>query len=278
MGFLGLEAVHEERLQYEVVSDKARLKLTRLIRIASHSDDNSLHLLRQNRFINIANNVLGRPQYILEPDVMGSYHLTEHAWHLGQIEVIIKRPSTIQLVEILADIIQENLLDINDINQILIEDGTSISFELEDYSNTVKVNVIPIDEIENVPDSEEHPNIRKLIKRMDKALAERDYSAVLHTSASVFETLAKDVVDLATVENQPLGGFFERYRNDSNLPQPVLDYILEIYKKRNTEPLAGHGSTQLPNIQEEEAIMLAEMTKTFVRIERKLALPQVNNE
>jgi hypothetical protein len=190
----------------------------------------------------------------------------------------MRRPNTTQLVEILADIIQENLLDIDIINEILVEDGTSIFFEVENYTNNVKVYITPIEEIEDVKDSDEHPNIRKLVKRMDNALADKDYSAVLHTSATIFETLAKDVVGLATVENQTLGGFFDRYRRDSSLPQPILDYILEIYKKRNTEPLAGHGSTQPPNIEEEEAIMLAEMTKTFVRIERKLALPQVNNE
>ncbi|GGE76080.1 hypothetical protein [Priestia taiwanensis] len=276
MGFLGLTKIDEERLQYEVISDKARLKLTRLIKIASNSDDTSLHLLRQNRFVNIANNVLGKPLYILESDDMGEYQVAEHAWHFGEIEIIMRRPNTTQLVGILADMLQENLLDINIVNEILIEDGTSIFFEAENYNN-VKVYITPVEEIEDVNDSEEHPNIRKLVKRMDNVLADRDYSAVLHTSATIFETLAKDVVGLAAIENQTLGGFFDRYRKNSSLPEPILDYIIEIYRKRNKEPLAGHGSTQLPNIEAEEAIMLAEMTKTFVRIERKLALPHKNN-
>ncbi|PGB58547.1 hypothetical protein [Bacillus toyonensis] len=277
MEFLGLTKIDEERLQYEVISDKARLKLTRLIRVASNNDDNNLHLLRQNRFVNIANNVLGKPLYILEPDDMGEYQVAEHAWHLGEIEIIMRRPNTTQLVEILADMLQENLLDINIINEILLEDGTSIFFEAENYNNNVKVYITPIEEIDDVNDSDEHPNIRKLVKRMDNALAERDYAAVLHTSATIFETLAKVVIGLTTIENQTLGGFFDRYRRDSNLSGPILDYIIEIYGRRNTEPLAGHGSTQPPNIEAEEAIMLVEMTKTFVRIERKLALPQINN-
>ncbi|MBJ8085163.1 hypothetical protein JDS82_29150, partial [Bacillus cereus group sp. N14] len=98
-----------------------------------------------------------------------------------------------------------------------------------------------IEQIEEVEDSEEHPNIRKLIQRIENAHSTEDYSGVLHASASVFETLAKDVVGLATVENQTLGGFFGGYRNRSNLPEPVLDFVLEIYNRRNAEPLAGHG-------------------------------------
>ncbi|EIT84143.1 hypothetical protein A374_16899 [Fictibacillus macauensis ZFHKF-1] len=274
MGFLGLSKTDEEKLQYEVISNRARLKITRLIRETCFNEDNSLHLLRQNRFVNIANNVLGKPLYILESDDMGEYQMAEHAWHLGEIEILTRRPDTIQLVELLADLLQESLLDINIINEILLEDGASISFE-ESYNNNIKVYITPIEEIEDVQDSQEHPNIRKLIKRLDTLLAEKDFSGVLHTSASIFETLAKDVVGLATVENKPLGGFFERYRKESSLPEPILEFILGIYIKRNTEPLAGHGSTQNPKVEEEEAIMLAEMTKTLVRIERKLALPQV---
>lgn len=277
MGFSCLIESQKELLQYDVTSDEARLKLTRLIRSLSYSDDFNLQILRQNRFVNIANTALGRPIYVLEADDMGDYQMAEHAWHNGEIELIMRRPDTTKLIEILADMVQERMLDVNDINEILIKDGSSVNFELN-HMDTVLVHVLPIEQIETVEDSQEHPNIRKLIKRMDTAFNDEDYSGVLHASASVFETLAKDVVDIASVQHKPLGGFFEGYRNRSRLPEPVLDFILEIYKKRNVEPLAGHGSTQPPSIEREEAVVLIEMTKTFVRLERKLAIPQVSQQ
>jgi SpoVK/Ycf46/Vps4 family AAA+-type ATPase len=112
-----------------------------------------------------------------------------------------------------------------------------------------------------------HPNIRILIDRMNDALKREDYPGVLHSSASIFETLAKDVVGISNVQNQTLKSFFDRYRKDSALPEKVLDYILAIYESRNVTPLAGHGSTQTPTISREVAIGLSEMTKAFVRIE-----------
>ncbi len=96
------------------------------------------------------------------------------------------------------------------------------------------------------------------------------FPSVLHASASIFETLAKDIVGTPTVQNEPLGGFFEKYRNDSLLPAAILDYIHESYKARNITPLAGHGSTETQKITKEESVVLAEMTKAFVKIEYKL--------
>ena len=61
--------------------------------------------------------------------------------------------------------------------------------------------------------ADEHANISTLVERMESALVAEDYGAVLHASASIFETLAKEVVGLPTVANQSLGGFFDRYRS-----------------------------------------------------------------
>jgi hypothetical protein len=125
--------------------------------------------------------------------------------------------------------------------------------------------------IESAPiSSNQHLNISKLVDRMDSALSRDDYAEVLHTSASIFETLAKDVVSAPSVQNQTLKKFFDKYRKNSALPKEILDYILTIYESRNTTPLAGHGSTKTPNITKNQAIFLAEMTKAFVNIEYKL--------
>ena len=115
-----------------------------------------------------------------------------------------------------------------------------------------------------------HPNIQILIGRMDDALRRDDYAGVLHASASIFETLAKDIVGLPSVQDQTLKSFFERYRKDSTLPTAVLNYILDIYESRSTTPLAGHGSTRTSGLSREVAISLSEMTRAFVRIEYKL--------
>ncbi len=115
-----------------------------------------------------------------------------------------------------------------------------------------------------------HPNIHKLIERMDNALERDDYPGVLHASANIFETLAKDIVGIPSVQDQTLKSFFERYREDSTLPSEILDYILAIYESRSTTPLAGHGSTKTPGISREVAISLSEMTKALVRIEYRL--------
>jgi hypothetical protein len=106
---------------------------------------------------------------------------------------------------------------------------------------------------------------------METALSIHDFSGVLHASASIFETLAKDVMQSSTVSDQPLGAFFEGYRKKSLLPEPVLEYMLEVYRARNKQPLAGHGSLTLPTVDAPQAVVLCELTKSIVRIERSLA-------
>lgn len=115
-----------------------------------------------------------------------------------------------------------------------------------------------------------HTNVVFLMRRMDNALSRDDYPEVLHASASIFETMAKDVVGIPAVQDQTLKSFFARYRKDSALPQAVLDYVLSIYDERNKEPLAGHGSTQTPSISKKDAIFLVEITKAIVNSEYKL--------
>jgi hypothetical protein len=105
---------------------------------------------------------------------------------------------------------------------------------------------------------------------MTAALERGDYPGVLHASASVFETLAKHVVALPSLQNQTLGSFFARYKKDSQLPAELQAKVIEVYEARNKTPLAGHGSTEAPSMTVQEAVTLAELTKAFVRIEYSL--------
>ena len=134
-------------------------------------------------------------------------------------------------------------------------------------------NILPSsfdDPIEEGSSLGEHHNIKLLMQRMESALVSKDFPGVLHAAASIIETMAKDIVDLPSVQNQTLKSFFDRYRKDSALSNEILDYILSIYESRNSTPLAGHGSTRTPEISKEQALTICEITKAVVRIEYKL--------
>src|SRR6202022_3431668 len=101
----------------------ARLELTRIIRskcLTAHGDDDGgIALLRENEFINIANQVMGKPIYHLKGGDWGEYHHAEHAWHHGQRELIMRVPSTPQLAEILADYLQRGMMSIAHVKKLL---------------------------------------------------------------------------------------------------------------------------------------------------------------
>ncbi|HLM79889.1 MAG TPA: hypothetical protein VK302_04570 [Terriglobales bacterium] len=277
MAFLGLTKNEQRSLELEIVPHEARLKLTRLIRDkCSCEGESAIELVRTHDFVNIANQVMERPIYRLEPDAWGEdYAHVDYAWLRGQRELIMRVPTTIELVEILADYLQQGMLPQGMVNVILEECNCGFSFGIQELYNgktTVTVRVVPVEEIPEPDLSQEHVNIRFLVERMDRALADKDAAGVLHVAASIFETLAKDVLKNPNVENEPLGGFFESYRNRSLLPNPILDYMLQIYKDRSTTPLSAHGRTAIPEISEQQAVVLAEMTKAIIRSERSLAV------
>jgi hypothetical protein len=250
MKFMGLSSSERNQLKQEIVSPQARLKLTRLLRYATEHEELNIRIMGRNRAVNIARSVLGLWTYTLKPDDWGDYQPVEYAWHEGELEAVMTRPETPNLIDTLADLIQNKILNVDEVNQVLQTDNVSVRFE-ESYSDTysdhcVKPNVLTLQEIEERQVEDEHPNIRILFARMDRALEDKDTSGVLHASATIFETMAKIIVNRPTIENQTLKSFFERYKIDSNLPVPLLDYILSIYEKRNIEPLAGHGSTTPP--------------------------------
>lgn len=277
MPFMRLSEKQRQALELEVVPSEARLELTRIIRdrcrAVSGDEDGGIALLRENEFINIANQVLGRPIYTLEGGDWGEYHPAEHAWHHGQRELIMRVPTTSQLAEILADYLQREMMNRRQVNAILTDYNCGFCFQdiSGDDSIDIDIKIVAADSIPDADLTKDHPNVRKLVFRMDTALSTQDFSGVLHASASIFETLAKDVMQSPTLNDQTLAGFFAGYRKRSLLPVPVLDYMLEVYKARNKQPLAGHGSLALPTVDAAQAVVLCELTKSIVRIERSLA-------
>jgi len=257
----------KENLEYEVISRDLRSHLTRILDrdLSRFFEDGRTRLMWQNRLINISRGIVGKAIYVLKSDDFGEYQPAEYAWHNGEFGLMLLRPNTLEFVELICSLVEGEFLTIDELNLLFEKDG--LSFTIEQTEESVKVQVASIEDLETKEISEEHPNIRVLVKRMNDALEAEDYGGLLHASASVFETMAKDIVGIPGVQNQTLGSFFKRYRKDSTLPSEILDYILGIYDARNVTPLAGHGSTKPPEITREQAIALAELTKAFVRIE-----------
>ena len=225
MSFMGLTKSLKKSLETEVISNEARLKLTRLLRAACPPGEGNVGIINRNSFINIARTVLGLSIYRLEADDEGMYVNEEYAWHFAETELVMRRPNTAQLVETLGDLLQQNLLSIESVNNILAEDNSSVRFDSGGFDRSISVSILSDQDIEEESAEAEHPNIRLLVARMDAAYVQNDFSAVLHTSATIFETLAKIVFGDPRVENQTLGGIFGGYRQRSQLPGPILDYI-----------------------------------------------------
>jgi hypothetical protein len=263
-----------EQVELEVVSSEARLRLTRLLRASvksvSESDDShQIELIRMNRIVNLANTVLGRPIYALELSDW-DYFPAEYAWHFAEFELVMRRPDTAQLVEILADLVDQTGLSRSDVNAILESDNVGLRLGSDEDGVTVRLQ-----DLSDVPEAglepDAHPNVRGLVERMDRALQDKDWSLVLHTGASIFETVAKEVVPNPNVQQKSLGSWFSAYRNHSHLAAPMLDAAEAIFQRRNVEPLAGHGSVEIPGVTEAEAIQIRELSIAFVRMERLLA-------
>ncbi|MFW8602500.1 hypothetical protein ACOHYD_13610 [Desulfobacterota bacterium M19] len=131
------------------------------------------------------------------------------------------------------------------------------------YNRVKKFNSKP----KNKFDDSVHENIIILIKRMEICLENKDCSGVIHASANIFETMAKDIIDSGNIENQTLGSFIGKFNNESKLPENFKTVVKEIYLLRNKSPISGHGSTKPSQVSMEDAIVIAALTKSIVEIE-----------
>lgn len=255
-------------LRFEIVPASLKSHLTRRLRRGLYADERRYPLIWQNEVINRARTIADLPPYVLEPDIQGYYEPVEYAWHQGEFEACICLDA-VQFVEFLAETVEDEWLPLSEANELVAAGNMSVRFHQSFGRSEVSVEVMAVTDLETRAEQVSHPNVRALIARMDSSLGDGDFPAVLHASASIFEVLAKEVVGTPRVQDQTLGSFFDRYRNDSSLPEPVLDYIHEIYRRRSTEPLAGHGQLGTPTITEREAKMIALMTKAFVTYEKQ---------
>lgn len=258
-------------LEYEVIPTSLKTHLTRLLRRGKAAAPDTLPIYWQNDVINRARTIAELPIYVLESDDLGEYMPQEYAWHRSEFELCVRRLNSVQFIELVAEIVEDDWLDLDVANSLLSKANTSVVLEWGDsFDQRLLVHVHPVADLNADLEQDQRPNVRTLVARLDRELAAGDHSAVLHCSAVIFETVAKDVVGIPTIANQTLGGFFDRYRADSSLPEPILDYILAVYQRRNTEPLAGHGQVDEPTISNSEAEMLTVLTKAFITYETRM--------
>ncbi len=258
-------------LEYEVIPTSRKAHLTRLLRRGKAASPDTPSIYWQNDVINRARTIAELSIYVLEPDDLGDYMPQEYAWHRSEFELCVRRLNSVQFVEFVAEIVEDDWLDLDVANSLLSKANTSVVLEWGDsFDQRLLVHVHPVADLNADLEQDKRPNVRTLVARLDRELAAGDHSAVLHCSAVIFETVAKDVVGIPTIANQTLGGFFDRYRADSSLPEPILDYILAVYQRRNTEPLAGHGQVDETTISKSEAELLTVLTKAFITYETRM--------
>lgn len=258
-----------KQLEFEVLSKDFLIYLTRtLLDWTEDTEYLESIIARKNKIINLSRTISGDKIYVLESDDMGAYEQAEYDWHDGNFLLVFRRLDTIEFIEFACELLRTGYLKTDFLNEALKKEHASFRFRWN--NDNLEIEVFNLEEIEEADISTEHPNIRLLVSRMDSSLEADDYSGVLHSSASVFETMAKDVVGIPTIQDKTLKSFFERYKLDSKLPEPILEFILDTYDKRNVTPLAGHGSLEEPDIDKKQAIILSELTKTIIRIEGKL--------
>ena len=84
------------------------------------------------------------------------------------------------------------------VNEILTRYGCGFSFEevdsVRDDKTTVKVRFCRSESIEEVDLNNDHPNVRRLVARIDRFLGDKDFSGLLHASACIFETIPESRV------------------------------------------------------------------------------------
>ncbi|EKF35066.1 hypothetical protein [Bacillus xiamenensis] len=266
--FLELTEDEKKQLEYEVILPKTRLALTRYLRTLCLDEEYQVRSGYLNRIINIANHILGKEIFIYDDyeEVEGKSTVVQ----MGHLELILKISNTVQFIEIILDLLNNGLIELNIVNRVLKTHNAS--FKIEELDGDFIIEIDDLTEKEQFEDVNEHKNIRSLIERMKNMMNDEDYAGVLHTAASIAETLAKEVVQKPSIVDKSLGSFIGLYKKETKLPESFIDYIKYIYNKRNSEPLSGHGSINEPSITKAEAIIISEMTKAFVIIEKKLMI------
>lgn len=256
-------------LEHEWIPLSAKVQLTRLLDRHCPPDvdpHTRIHYLYQ--IVNRANNLTENKLFLPDPDQFGDYFPEDVARLESEFMICIRRLNPIQFIEFLATVVEYEYIDINDANIILKEVNSSVALEL-DTSGRLSISILPMAD-KSALDNDANPNLRTLLSRIDRLLNAEDYAGVLFYSAQAIEYISKQIYGSSKIYNQSFGSYVEGYKKKTTLPEPIIDWMLQIYKRRNSEPLAAHGSPLPPSITCEEATLIAEMTKAFIRYESRM--------
>lgn len=117
-------------------------------------------------------------------------------------------------------------------------------------------------------------NLIVLLNRMNQMINIKDYSGVLHASASILETVAKEVLRAEKhIQNKTFNSLLDEYKKKSILSSDLFEMARKIYIKRNKEPLSGHGSLGESSILKDEAIIIFYVTMMIINIEFNVNIP-----
>lgn len=256
-------------LEYEWIPLSAKAHLIRLLdRYCPPHVNPRTRIPYLQRIANLANNLSERKFFDLDTDQFDDYFPEDVARLETEFMICIRRLNPIQFIEFLGTVVEYEYIDINDANIILKEINSSVAIEL-DTTGHLSISILPMAD-KSALDNDTSPNLRTILRRMDSYLNDEDYAAVLLNSAMAIEFISKQIYGSSKIYNQSFGSYFEGYKNKTTLPEPIIDWMLQIYKRRNTEPLASHGSPLPPSITCEEASLIAEMTKAFIRYEFRM--------
>lgn len=257
----------KEFLENNILSYKARSAINRcLIKNVNHNDDWNMNCASKiGLYSLLASNLCGD---MMTFSTEGLYLYQEDAYLNNMIPSLIQSAKTLDLYESLADLIELNWLSMRDVNQILSEDGIPLHY-IQTEEDIVIERLQSVDE-DTPTETEKHPSMQQLLDRAEDCLVRADGAGVLHSTASIFEALAKKVFATSEVQNQTLASFFEGYKQRAHLPEKILDYIISVYDSRNKTPNAGHGglefSTEIPK---DEMVAMIELAKAAIHIEDK---------
>lgn len=256
-------------LEYEWIPLSAKAHLIRLLdRYCPPHVNPRTRIPYLQRIVNLANNLSERKFFDLDTDQFDDYFPEDVARLETEFMICIRRLNPIQFIEFLGTVVEYEYIDTNDANIILKEINSSVAIEL-DTTGHLSISILPMAD-KSALDNDASPNLRTILRRMDSYLNDEDYAAVLLNSAMAIEFISKQIYGSSKIYNQSFGSYFEGYKNKTTLPEPIIDWMLQIYKRRNTEPLASHGSPLPPSITCEEASLIAEMTKAFIRYEFRM--------
>jgi hypothetical protein len=259
-------------LENEIVPREAKLTIAKILDRNIVRDGSDHAIQRRNVIVNKARTAEGIAPYVLDTDGSGDYLPQEMTWHEGEIRLALMRLGPLEFFDFVAALVSEGHLAISEVEEVFSH--YSISAKLERETRTFGEDqywMVPAAAIE--PDDHEqtevHATVRQLYDRAVRDLDHDDFAGVIHTAATIVENIAKTVVGNPNVINQPLGGWFNSYKNSSSLPGYILDEAIALYNRRNTSPNAGHGTPAESDVTREDAVNTIGLVRMIIFCENQ---------